>query len=459
MTVGDATLDLPVVELIEKLDAGELRCLELTNAYLARIDRLNPTLNCFITVTAESAREDAARADAARANGRRGPLLGIPYAAKDIIDTAGIRTTWGTRDMFDRVPAADAAVIARLRAAGAVLLGKLSLAELANAFGSGYAEDNYNGICHNPWDLSRESGTSSSGSGCAVAAGLCAFALGTETWGSIDNPSACCGVTGLRPTYDLVSRDGVLALSWTLDKIGALCRDARDLRAILPVIASTAELDVIDPKRLRIGIVDVMSEPPFEPSNAPIWAATKELLSRSGAALEGVTLPDLPRFAAMTAILTTDLFAAFDGFIRAGHADHLFDRQPWSSKVKDYEDAKPSATDYVKAMQVRTLVQRAYQQLFATVDVIATFGTATLPQQIGIKVPDPKKPGGHLVISADGNLAGLPAITIPIGFTPDPLPRSLHAVAAPYEDHKLIAFAELFQASSGFHRRRPPVRG
>ncbi len=455
MSVDDATLDLPVVELTALLDSGRVSSAALTDAYLARIAKRGPALNCFITVTADRARADAAKADARRAAGERGPVLGIPYALKDLVDTAGIATTWGTRSMIGRVPTKDADVAARLAAAGGVLLGKLHCTELANSFGVTNQEDAHNGACRNPWNVARWAGGSSGGSGAAVAAGLCGFAIGTETLGSIDCPAAYCGVVGVRPTYDLVSRAGVMTAAWTLDKVGPMTRDARDARAILPVIA-TQPIEVRT-RRLHVGVVDVIDPKVTDPAMVQLFAKAREVVG-TFADVSPVTLPELPTLPAVFTVLLAEIRAAFDDFIREGYIHTLYDRQPWAAKDDEYTALGLRAEDYVKALRVRTQTQLAYQELFGRYDVLLTSGrTEAAPPIVGNKEPQSDAPNGFVSLLCDGNFIGAPAISAPIGLNADGLPLSLHAIAAPYDEDALLAFAEQYQARTEFHKQRPPA--
>jgi len=453
--IGDDVLDGPAIELVAKLDAGAFTAVELAQAYLARIERVQPKLNCFVTVTAKRALEDAARADAERAAGKRGGILGVPYVLKDAIDTAGIATTWGTKSLQNRVPAKDAVVSERLRAAGGVLLGKASLTELCNAFSNKDPRNNHGGPCRNPWDVVRWAGGSSGGSASATAAALCGFAIGTETWGSIDHPAGWCGVVGLRPTYDLVPRTGAMALSWTLDKLGVICRDARDAKLVLPILSGSAPSEAVDPKTLRVAVADAMAEPDGDPANFPTWAKAKAVLVAEGLTLQPIELPELPSREAISTIIQVDALVALDELVRTNAP--LYDAEPISAKAAAFEKTGISALDYVQAMRIRALVQDAYAKLFEQFDVIAAFGNSNLPLEFGKEPLDIKKHGARMKQSAQGNLAGLPAITLPIGFTAGGLPRSMQLVAAPFEEHKLFAIAELFQANTDHHKKRPKL--
>ncbi len=461
MTVGEEILDLPAIELSERLAARTLTSVDLTEGYLARIARMQPLLNCFVTVTPERARADAARADAARAAGQQGPLLGLPYGVKDIIDTAGIRTTWGTRAHLDRVPERDADVVARLTAAGAVLLGKLSTTELANTFGSNWPADGLGGAHRNPWNRNLWAGGSAAGPGAAVAAGLCAFALGSETWGSIDCPSALNAVTGLRPTYDAVSRRGVMTVAWSLDKVGPMVRDARDavmvLRALAQLPISLERATAAGGAALRVGYIDHVGFPSPDPAYDTAWAAAKDVLRASGVPMKPVTLPDTADEPAVFVTLVAESLVAFEGFIRDGHAARMFDRETWPEKIAWLDKLGMTASDYVKAQRVRAQVQRAYQAIFDEVDVLVGPGFPLLAPAVDAKLPSFEAKDTHFTLVTDGNAAGLPAVSLPMGFTASGLPLGMHVVAAGYRDEDALALAALVQAQTDHHRRRPPA--
>ena len=255
--IGDEVLFSTVVELSQRIRRRELSPVALTEAYLDRIRRWNGRLNAFARVTPELALSQARQAEGEIRRGRwRGPLHGIPYGAKDLFATAGIPTEWGAVPLKGHTPTQDATVVARLRDAGAVLLGKLAMVEFAGGLGYRYANASASGPGRNPWNPQRWTGGSSSGSGAAVAGGLVAFALGTETWGSILCPAAFCGLVGVRPTYGRVSRAGAMVCSWTFDKVGPLARSVADCRLVLQAIAGHDALDPtssVEPVRLGLG--------------------------------------------------------------------------------------------------------------------------------------------------------------------------------------------------------------
>src|SRR5436190_211597 len=244
-TLNDDILFAPIRELAERIRTRKLSPIALTEAYLDRLDKIGPRLNGVVTLMRESALKEARAADEEiRANKYRGLLHGIPYGAKDLLATAGVPTTWGAEPFRKQVFDYDATVIRKLREAGAILLAKLAMVELAGSFGYNNADASFSGPCKTPWNLDYWAGGSSSGSGACVAAGLCAFAIGSETSGSIITPAAYCGVSGLRPTFGRVSRYGAMALSWTLDKLGPMCRSADCCGIVLAAIAGR------DPKEL-----------------------------------------------------------------------------------------------------------------------------------------------------------------------------------------------------------------
>lgn len=441
-----------ITELGALLRARTLTSLALTDVFLERITRLQPRLNAFITVTADLARTEAKRADQELAEGRdRGPLHGIPYAVKDLADTAGITTTWGCKATVGRVPTQDAAVVKRLRDAGAVLLGKLSMTELANALNNEKTSTNHNGACNNPWDPTRWTGGSSSGSGAATAAGLCTFAIGSETWGSIECPAAFCGVTGLRPTFGVVDRAGALLICPTLDKLGPLARSATDTKLVLDALATQP----LEPARAQLRIGIVKNPPVVPPGYTGAFADAIRTLRDAGVQLELVELPKVPATITTAIFLFAEIMGSLSGFIASGAVHQLYDEQPWDAKWRWYTNLGIRGDDYVKAAYVRTHIQREYQALFDRYDLLLGGGRPMVAPVHDAKWPTLDE-GGWGELSAVGNLIGAPSITIPMGFSEN-LPVSLHALAAPYHDHSLVAFGDLFQQRTDFHRRRPTV--
>lgn len=467
MALSEDVLFAGVAALSRRLRARELSPVELTDAYLARIEALAPRLGCFVTVTAERARADARAAEAELAGGRwRGPLHGIPYGLKDLVDTKGIRTTFGAAPYAERVPDRDATVAARLAAAGAVLVGKLSMIELAGGLGYHTGEAALNGPCRTPWDLARWAGGSSSGAGAAVAAGLVAFAIGSETWGSITCPSAFCGVTGLRPTYGVLSRHGAMALSYTLDKLGPMARSAEDCALVLATLAGADPRDPSSippppglarvrpelPKGLRIAVLGFPEKPPVDPAAKDAFARAQEVFREAGALLEQAALPDLPFEPLAGLFIEAEAATAFEELIRSGRTRLLADRSHAKKNPEDYLP-KANAADYVRAMRLRGEAQRALAAFFARFDLVLAPNLPYRPPRVEenfdalFDFPD--------TLGAAGNIAGLPAIALPMGAFPDGLPLSLQIVAPPLEEARLLSAAALFQARTPFHLARP----
>jgi Asp-tRNA(Asn)/Glu-tRNA(Gln) amidotransferase A subunit family amidase len=246
-----------------------------------------------------------------------------------------------------------------------------------------------------------------------------------------------------------------MAAAWTLDKVGPMTRDARDARAVLPVIA-TQPIEVRT-RRLRVGVVDVIDPKVTDPAMAPLFAKAREVVG-TFADVAPVTLPDLPTLPAVFTVLLAEIRAAFDDFIREGYVHALYDRQPWAAKDDEYAALGLRAEDYIKALRVRTQTQLAYQELFGRYDVLLTSGrTEAAPPIVGYKEPQSDAPNGFVTLLCDGNFIGAPAISTPIGLNADGLPLSLHAIAAPYDEDALLAFAEQYQARTAFHRQRPPA--
>ena len=457
---------LPAVELGRRIRARTLSPVALTEGYLDRIRRHAPSLNAFATVTADLAMEQARRAEREVARGRsRGPLHGVPYGAKDLLATAGIRTTWGARPTQNQTPSRDATVVRRLEEAGAVLLGKLSMVEFAGCLGYRYANASLQGPGLNPWNTSRWTGGSSSGSGAAVSAGLVGFAIGTETWGSILCPSAFCGVTGLRPTYGRVSRAGGMVGSWTLDKIGPMARAAGDCRAVLAAIGGH---DPDDPAssnaplprkrsrrattRLHGAIVrtDFATTPGAEPEVGAAFDEAVRALEAMGVSLEEAALPEFPASEVTTTVLYSEAISTFERFYRDGSVHRLVDAYaPYQADV-----TRPiTGADYVKAMRMRRVMQEKVADFFRSYDVIVAPNFLSVAPPVErdlyetLPYPDP--------VGAFGNGCGLPAIALPCGFGRDRLPAGFQIMASAFEEDVLLDLGERYQRRTDFHLARP----
>jgi len=463
-----------VTELNARLLKKEFSATELARAFLARLEKLGPRYNALALLLRRSALEQAKRADDEIKRHRlRGPLQGIPFGAKDLLSVAGQPTSWGARPYAGQVFTHTATALHKLERTGAVLIGKLAMIELAGGGGYRWAAASLTGPCLNPWDTTRWAGGSSSGSAAAVAAGLVCFALGSETWGSIVTPSAYCGITGLRPTYGLVSRYGAMALSWTMDKIGPMCRSAEDCGLVLKVIAggdwqdpgSAGKSfyyapDTVPPlKELRVGFAPVDFEEWAEPAARPDFLKALETLRGLGVQMKEASLPDYPYSAVASLIIDTEGSAAFEDLIASGKVEELADAKQIAG-LKAGLDVP--AKDYLRAMRIRRLIQQDLRKLFAEVDLLvspARFGPAnkiTEPlDRPRTERPRPQR-RGLSELGAAGNLAGLPALVLPCGFA-DGLPIAIQLVGRPFSENTLLAVGRRFQQVTDWHRRRPPV--
>ncbi len=493
---------LTVRELAELLRTRRVTSTTLTKMYLARLKRLDPRLHCVITLTEERALKQAAAADAEIAAGHyRGPLHGIPWGAKDLLAVKGYPTTWGAAGYENQTFDEDAEVVKRLDAAGAVLIAKLSMGALAQGDLWGYpaGSGKPGARTRNPWNLQQGSSGSSAGSASATSAGCVGFAIGTETLGSISSPSTRCGVTGLRPTFGFVPRTGAMALSWTMDKIGPICRAVEDCALVLSAIYGQDHRDLsvqpaafnwdaaFDWRTLRVGYIKSAFDAPKLPElKAPTEGGDKEMeaykkrlartqayfaqsvydLKYATAALEvlrnkmGVTLipveiPQLP-FGSMVPLLEAEGAAAFDELTLSGRDKLLAGQEPFDWPNNFRVARFYAAVDYIQAMRARTLAIKAMDELFKTVDLIVT------PSQ-----------GVQLVAT---NLTGQPAVIVPNGLrgpdappSPNPVdgavdntggpgtPVSITFLGGLYADARVAAVARVYQEITGFHKLHPEI--
>ena len=451
-------------ELARLIAAREVSPVEVVQAYLDRIEALDGTLHAFITITADAARAAARAAEAQVASGdARGPLGGVPIALKDLVSTRGVRTTGGSRILADNEPAEDATVATRLAAAGAISLGKLNMHEFA--YGPEGLNPHY-GTPWNPWDAAthRMCGGSSSGSGAAVAAALVPFALGSETWGSIICPSSFCGISGLRPTFGRVSRQGAMALSWTLDKLGPMGRTAEDCETVYRVLAGPDPDDPYssreplgppsDPaaaRRLRVAWLKLDFEKAGDKKVGAVFDRAIADLAARGIRAEEAKLPDLPFEATTAIVLYAEVSTAYEELERTGKVRDLV--SPGAPRAFVVSRAIRGA-DFVKAQRVRTLCQKAMAEFFSRYDVLLYPGethTAFGAEQDFSEIPWADPAGGA------GNLCGLPAISVPCGFAEDGLPVSLTAMSGAFEESKALSVARFYQSITSWHQKRPPL--
>jgi aspartyl-tRNA(Asn)/glutamyl-tRNA(Gln) amidotransferase subunit A len=402
----------------------------------------------------------------------RGPLQGLPYGAKDLLSVAGVVTTWGAKPYAGQVFDYTATVIQKLSGVGAVLAGKLAMVELAGGGGYRFPSASLTGPGLNPWDPTRWSGGSSSGSAAAVAAGFVPFAIGSETSGSIVTPAAYCGVTALRPTYGLVSRYGAMALSWTLDKLGPFAHSAEDCGLVLQVIAGG---DSKDPgsagksfyytpqysrpvKELRIGYAPVDFASRADEAARPAFQTALSVLKDSGAQLRELKLPDFPYGSVLSAILGAEQASIFEPLITSGKVDGLADQMQIAGLKASLE---LPAKDYLKAMRIRRLIQAEFHKLFSDIDALvapARTGPATKveePLNRPSSGSQPETDRGFGALIPAGNLAGLPALVLPCGFA-DNLPVALQVVGGRFSENMLLSIGREFQSRTDWHKRRPP---
>ncbi|MGC2460930.1 MAG: Asp-tRNA(Asn)/Glu-tRNA(Gln) amidotransferase subunit GatA [Steroidobacteraceae bacterium] len=479
--------DKTVAELAAALRARQVSSVELTQAFLERVTRHQRELNAFISITTEAALAEAAQADARLRSQDGGPLTGVPIAHKDIFCTRGEKTTCGSRMLANFVSPYDATVVERLRAAGVVMLGKTNMDEFAMGSSN---ENSFFGPVRNPWDPTRVPGGSSGGSAAAVTARLVPAATATDTGGSIRQPAALCGVTGLKPTYGRVSRFGMIAFASSLDQGGLITRSAGDAALLLGAMAgfderdsTSVELPVPDYsaaleqplKGLKIGVLKEFFDEGLDPAIEQHLRAALDLLRSQGAVLKDVSLPHLPLsvptyYVVAPAECSSNL-ARFDG-VRYGHRCDkprdlldLYQRsrgEGFGAEVKrrimtgtyvlsaGYYDAF-----YLKAQRVRQLISNDFEHAFHEVDVVIGPTTPTAAFELGAKTSDPVTMYLNDIYTIGANLAGLPAISVPCGLAQG-LPVGMQIIGPHFGEERLLNVAHRYQLETDWHRRRPP---
>ena len=447
---------LPVTALATLIESKRITSTELTKLYLERLKKHGETLKCVVTLTEDLALEQAAAADAEIKAGKyRGPLHGIPWGAKDLLATKGIKTTWGATPYKDQVLDLDATVVERLRDAGAVLVAKLSMGALAQGgvwFG---------GSTRNPWNTERGSSGSSAGPGAATAAGLVGFAIGTETLGSIISPSVTNGVTGLRPTYGRVSRHGAMALSWTMDKIGPMCRSVEDCVLVLNAIYGADGRDdtVTDapfewqPERplssLRIGYIQREFENASNVTNPTeaqqLTATTRqamyrdalEVFRKAGARLEPMAMPDFPA-GSIGFVLSAEAAAAFDDLTRDREKLATLTAQSPGDWPNSFRSSRfIPAVEYIRAMRARRLLMQEMDKLMSQYDVFLSLAPGTSSLQVT-------------------NLTGHPAIALKCGFI-DNMPASIMVTGRLYDEATVCRVALAYEQATEWHKKHPTL--
>jgi len=454
---------LTLTEASELLQKGELSPVELSRACLERIEQLDGRLHSFITLMAITAMQQARQAEADLRRGRAGPLCGIPLGLKDLFETAGVRTTAGSKIFADYIPAKDCAVVEKLETAGAVLLGKLNMHEIALGVTS---ENPHYGDCLNPWDENHITGGSSGGAGAALAADLCFGALGTDTGGSIRIPASLCGVVGLKPTRGRVSLRGVIPLAWSLDHVGPMARRVLDVAVLYKAIAG---YDPNDPFSVKVPVKDVNTHLPdgvhgwrvalardsyFDDTDPEVLSAVRQ----AAKVFEGLEaqVSEVPLQSAFEAAQTNALMTQSEA--AAYHGDRLV-AQPddFGPDVLNrmQSGAAYTSTEVILARQMQAVLRRQYEHFFKDFDILLT---PTTP------IPAPLKGGDALErarlltrFTAPFNLTGLPALSLPCGFTSQGLPIGLQIVSRPWAEAEVLRAGYAYEQATEWHMRRPAL--
>ena len=427
-------------ELAELIKTKQITSTELTKFFIERLKKYDPSLHCIITITERRALQQAKLMDEEIAKGKyRGLLHGIPFGVKDLLATKDYKTTWGATPFKDQLIPEDATVVTKLENAGAVLCAKLTMGALA------WGDVWFGGMTRNPWDTTKGSSGSSAGPASSVSAGLLPFAIGTETWGSIVSPSTVCGTTGLRPTFGRVSRTGAMALSWSMDKIGPICRTAEDLAIVFNEVYGEDGIDQtlynvpfnykpnIEFKNLKIGYLkkDFDKEYDFHLNDSLTLAKIKEL----GVELIPIELPGLP-VEDLAFILNAEAAAAFDKLTRS-NKDDLLVRQiknAWPNVLRSARFIP--AVEYINANRIRFLLIREMEKLMRDIDIYIA----------------PSWEGDNLLLT---NLTGHPCVVLPNGFSESGTPTSITFIGRLFGEGRLIAFAKAYQDATDFHKKHP----
>ena len=460
---SDDLTKLSIREAADLIRKKKVSPVELTTACLARIDRFNPALNAFITITAESAQQQAREAEAEVMRGKwRGPLHGVPIALKDLFDTAGVKTTAASGVFKDRIPTEDAEVVRRLKAAGAVFLGKTNMQEFA--FG-GTSLVSYFGAVHNPWEQNHIAGGSSGGSAAALAANLCYGALGSDTAGSVRLPASICGIVGLKPTYGLVSIRGVIPLSWSLDHVGPMARTAADTALLLQVLAGYDEQDTTSEpmsipdysqalgmkvSSLRIGTPRDFF---FADLDAEVDAATKEALSvleRLTAGMRDVALPASNMETLRDVVRAAEAYAYHREYVTK--TPELY--QPLTLK-RIQAGAAVTTPAYIQGRRDLAQVRRTAGKWLESVDVLVTPTLPIPPAAISDPHADDILP--QVRNTSPFNVNGWPAISVPCGFTSKGLPIGLQIIGPHGGESVVFQLAHAYEQATEWHKRRPPL--
>jgi Asp-tRNA(Asn)/Glu-tRNA(Gln) amidotransferase A subunit family amidase len=433
----------PVTSLAYLIKSRQITSTELTKMYIKRLKKYNPLLKCVVTLMEESALNQAHQADKEIANGRyRGPLHGIPWGAKDLLATKGVKTTWGARPYKEQIIDKDSTVVSRLHEGGAVLVAKLTLGALA------MGDVWYHGKTRNPWNTKQGSSGSSAGPAAATAAGLVGFSIGSETYGSIVSPSTRCGVTGLRPTFGRISRFNAMALSWSMDKLGPMCRSVEDCAIVFSLIYGPDGKDLtvvdkpfnwdpaLDIQSLRIGFLKKEFEKEYKTKKNDL--AVLEVMKKLGIKLLPKELPDFP-VRSISFILSAEAATAFDELTRTNKDDLLVrqDKHAWPNTFRKARFIP--AVEYIQANRARTVLMKAMAEKMKDIDVLIA----------------PSFQGNTLLLT---NLTGHPAVVVPNGFNEKGTPTSITFVGRLYDEAKILAVASVYQKATTFHLQHPNLK-
>jgi aspartyl-tRNA(Asn)/glutamyl-tRNA(Gln) amidotransferase subunit A len=474
------------VELAGSLERGETTSVAITQSYLERIERVDPELNAFVTTTAEIALRQAERADERRAAGETGTLLGLPIAYKDLFCTEGVITSCGSRMLANFVSPYTATVVGRLERAGMVMLGKTNMDEFAMGSSN---ENSYFGACRNPWDRDRVPGGSSGGSAAAVAAGMAPLALGTDTGGSIRQPAAFCGLTGIKPTYGRASRFGMVAFASSFDQAGVFARSARDAAHVLSEICGFDELDstsvdrdpedfsrsLLEPlEGLRVGVLREHLAGAIHPDIAGAIEGAIDVLRSLGAEIVEARLPNaelgIPTYYVLTPAEASSNLARYDG-VRFGHRSEDAEDLESLYKHSRAEGFGPEVRRrimvgtyalsagyydayYGRAQRIRRLISDDYQAAFTGCDVLLGPTTPDVAFRIGEKTDDPLSMYMSDIFTIGVNLAGLCGVSLPVGFS-DGMPIGMQLIGNHFAEGRLLQVAHQFQGVTEWHRAHP----
>ena len=463
--MSDSPIFMPIRDLGELVRTREVSPVELAETFLGRLESIGPRYNAVVTVTRERAMEQARRAESEIAAGDyKGLLHGIPYGAKDLLATSGgIPTTWGAAPFREQVFDYDAAVIRRLEEAGAPLAAKMAMVEIAGGMGYRQPNASFTGPGMTPWGTDAWSGGSSSGSGASVAAGLVPFAIGSETWGSILSPANNCGLSGLRPTYGRVSRQGAMVLSWSLDKLGPLCLTADDCGIVLEAIAGA---DADDPsttdrpyvydiyastgRRFKLAVIKDVTEE----AQAEVAANFERVLQALDdvADIEEIEFPDMPYEAVTRTILNAESASAFEEFIESGGVSGLTAPECHHPHAR----LMIPAQDYIRALRIRGKVARIADEVMAGYDAVVGPTRPVTATPIDQDFRGVVAGTARDTMGAVGNSAGLPAISVPSGFSDEGLPTGVQFMGRAYDENRVLAVARAYQSMTDWHTQHPP---